>query len=309
MDSIKNLNILVVGDIMLDKYVRGDVTRISPEAPVPVINITDEDYTLGGCGNVVRNLNELGVNVDCLASVAIDRNGEIIKDTLYQLGVRDFVIYDSEVTTVKKRVIANNTFTQMLRIDNEVKRDVNFLKAIGSLKGIHTHICQAEKYDVIIVSDYAKGMITAGMMEFLHTLNEKPKILVDPKPENAHLYKDVFMITPNKGEWEQIKKYNYDTNKTIKYILNTKGSKGMTLIDQSNGAHYDIKSKPRDIYNVSGAGDTVVAVMGICIALGIDLVIAAKIANECAGYVVTKPGTSTIPLDKFKKYYESFINT
>jgi rfaE bifunctional protein kinase chain/domain len=292
--KIDNMKILVVGDIMLDKYVVGDVSRISPEAPVPIVYVTEEYYTLGGCGNVVRNIRELGAQVDCLASVHVGYNGERIKDELDRIGAGDIVIYGSKETTVKERIIADERKVQMIRIDRERTDEIDSDVAIKQFKK-----SGRKNYDIIVVSDYAKGMITNDLMNFLKTQNTR--IIVDPKPINGFLYNDVFMVAPNEKEWIVMKLTSQYNLKNVQYILETKGGKGMILTD-FNQSWDIITEKPLDVYNVSGCGDVVIAVMAVCLSMGSSPIAAAKIANKCAGYTATKPDTSVITKDKFESY-------
>ena len=299
MKQLEDIKILVVGDIMLDKYVVGDVSRLSPEAPVPIVNVKEEYYTIGGCGNVVRNIRELGVQVDCLASIGLDRNGEIIADELDRIGARYFPLYDSRQTTVKERIIADQRKVQMLRIDREEINKVDDLKAIKSFKS-----GGGSNYDIVIVSDYAKGMITTGLMDFLKTQNTN--IIVDPKPYNGSLYNDVFMITPNEREWGLMQITSSYSLKNVKFVLETKGKNGMILHDRTQKQDWPIQSEAVEVYNVSGAGDTVVAIIAVCISMGFHVLQAAIIANKCAGYVVTQPGTTTVPKNIFMNACDMF---
>ena len=295
MKQLEDIKILVVGDIMLDKYVVGDVSRISPEAPVPIVNVKEEYYTIGGCGNVVRNIRELGVQVDCLASIGLDRNGEIIADSLDRIGARYFPLYASRQTTVKERIIADQRKVQMLRIDREEINKVDDLKAIKSFKS-----GERNNYDIVIVSDYAKGMVTNGLMDFLKT-QQNADIIVDPKPPGGCLYgyNNVFMITPNEREWKMMQAMSSCNWENIKFVLETKGRDGMILHDQTQKQDWPIQSEAVEVYNVSGAGDTVVAIIAVCISMGFHVVQSAIIANKCAGYVVTQPGTTTVPKNIF----------
>jgi len=293
MKELEKLNILVVGDIMLDKYLVGDVERISPEAPVPVVNVTEEYSTLGGCGNVVRNIAELGANVICLASVGDDDNGLEIHRKLEELNIIDLTINASKVTTIKERVVASYRQVQMLRIDIEDKTAIDAFLLIDALSCSPVH---PDKIDMIVVSDYAKGVISYNLMGTLKGLDHK-RIIVDPKPENGRLYDHVYMITPNQKEWGHMKLVSSYNLSNVQYILETKGKEGMTLYDADR--HWDIPSDPVEVYNVSGAGDSVVAVMSVCLGMGLNPVISAKIANKCAGYVVTQPGTSIVPKNIF----------
>jgi len=296
MKTLDQLKVLVVGDIMLDKYVCGNVNRISPEAPVPIINVTDEYYTLGGCGNVVRNIKELGCNVHCVASIGIDKDGVRIESELKRLGVRSLLVHGSRRTTVKERIIADQRQIQMLRLDREYVDLINHNLVTEMMKTA----CK-DDYDIVIVSDYAKGLISHELMVYLK-YQQNADIIVDPKPKNANLYNGVFMITPNENEWKEIKAFPHNISK-VNYILETRGHKGMRLFENHRNIEHEIFADEALVYNVSGAGDTVIAIMGVCLAMNMDPLTAAKISNKCAGYVVTQPGTTPVPKDIFLKYF------
>jgi len=302
MKNLEDVNILVIGDIMLDKYVVGQVERISPEAPVPVVNVTDEYSTLGGCGNVVRNLRELGVNVDCLASIGPDENGREITTKLNQIGAGCFVFFGSKVSSVKERIVSDHRQVQMLRIDREMRSPIDHNMAIEYF----TRMTGGgnKEYDIVVISDYAKGMISYDLI--YHFRQEGYKLIADPKPENGYIYNGVYMITPNEKEWGSMivsSAYNLDH---VEYILVTQGKDGMTLITNDNETKdKKIEGKPVEIFNVSGAGDTVIAVMSTCISMGMDEYHAAMISNECAADVVTRPGTSVISKNKFIQILQS----
>lgn len=288
---IENANILVIGDIMLDRYVVGEVERISPEAPVPIVNVTNTYHTLGGCGNVVRNLKSIGATVSCMAVVGDDESGETIKGELSRLKVKSMMTtLQDRITSVKTRIVANHRQTQMLRFDNEEVSNVD-------VRDLGLTVYNLEKFDIIVISDYAKGIITNDLMWKIKELNIP--IIVDPKPKNIKLYDDVFMITPNRKEYQTIVDNGDEIFAT--FILKTLGRDGMELEDFTCNRTYHIKSEPIEVYNVTGAGDTVVAVMAACIASKIDILLSAKIANDCAHFVVTQPGTTTIPKKLFNE--------
>ena len=297
MKKLEDIRILVVGDIMLDKYVMGEVERISPEAPVPIVKVLEEYHTLGGCGNVVRNIREIGPKVDCLASIGADRNGQIVIDELDKINTISKLITDSKVTIVKERVIADERKIQMIRVDRECIAPIDHEKAIAALEG------HPLEYDIIVVSDYAKGMITNKLMKYLNKLDTR--IIVDPKPQHKNIYGFPFMITPNEKEMEAMGGSNELILNGCRYVLETKGQRGMSIYDESQS--WDIEAEPVEVYNVSGAGDTVVAVMAICISMGYSPVESATIANKCAAYVVTQSGTSVVPksifIDNLDVYY------
>ena len=290
--NIENAKILVVGDIMLDHYIVGEVKRISPEAPVPILNVTKEYSTLGGCGNVVRNIVGMGAEAICLSIIGPDETGMRIMQHLEIDGITDSFINMSRnmITTKKTRIVSGSQETQMLRVDEEnfITHDLS-----NNINKLPSNI------DVIVVSDYNKGVVTKELIEALKTL-QKP-IIVDPKPRSGseNIYDGVFLITPNQKEFDEMKMPS-----NVEYVLKTMGKDGMELNGYDSKIH--IPTTPSTVYNVSGAGDTVVAALSVCMACDIDLLSATKIANECAGYVVTKKGTSTVPSEVFIKIVESY---
>jgi len=298
---------------MLDVYRIGAVTRISPEAPVPVINLLKTYHTLGGCGNVARNIKELGVNVDCFSSIANDLYGKQIIDKLVKNSIGTMIYYKSIKTTVKERIVSDPGNIQMMRIDYENTDPINILDdtMIDSIK----HINFMNKYDIIVISDYAKGVITKDLINFLKTL-EVP-IIIDPKPKQKKIYNEVFsniqssnnfMITPNKKEWEEIKNEPFINN--FKYILITKGQDGMDLIQPNKNKSDKIlttSSEPVFVYNVSGAGDVVLAVISVCLSHGIDIDKSIYIANDCARYSVTNPNTCVVKKKIFNKFLSKYF--
>ena len=297
MKRTSDINVLVVGDIMLDTYIVGQVDRISPEAPVPIVKVTDEYSTLGGCGNVFNNIKSIGAGASCITSFGDDDAGHVISEMLND----SIIIANKDTETIEKiRVVANHKETQMIRIDKEfntIKMDREIVKQIA--------YSNRKCYDIIIVSDYAKGMINEDLMNYLKTLNTP--IIVDPKPIHGRLYNDVFMITPNKIEYLEMSiMSSYQTGRGVDYILQTAGRDGMFLSDLKKKKNTHIKTTPTDVYNVTGAGDTVIAVISVCIAMGIDVITSAKIANKCASYVVTKPGTTPVPKAVFEKALKQF---
>lgn len=300
-ESLKYMKILVVGDIMLDRYVIGEVERISPEAPVPVVHVQNEYSTLGGCGNTVRNIRELGPQVFCLFSISDDVYGQSILKKMNAINAIPITVFDSKETIVKERVIAHERQIQMIRIDRENIKPINPKKCIEALYKFYM-----KQFDIIVISDYAKGMITEELMDFLKNETQS-KIIIDPKPENIHLYNDVYMITPNIKEYSEIvKKLFPRTVNLTKYTLITEGSKGMTLIDNVDHTESKIKADPVEVYNVSGAGDTVISIMAVCLSMGWSTIDSAYVANKCAAHVVTQPGTSIVPQNKFIEIVQQY---
>lgn len=298
-------NILVVGDIMLDKYIWGDVNRISQEAPVQIVNVVNETYLPGGAANVANNLVSLGAKVTLVGLVGDDEEKDRLIKELNKKNIgTDGIFVDSKRPTTKKvRIVSKNQ--QLLRIDYEKSQNADhdisrkLISFVESKIGCH---------DILIISDYSKGVITKEVLISIKEIckNNGKKIIADSKPNNLHLYRGVFMITPNhheackfalvddKNEDDHIfmagekLKDNLNTN-----VLITRGSRGMTLFEKGKDP-LNMPAKTREVYDITGAGDTVVAALAIAIASGSDLGTASLISNYAAGVVVGKLGTSTL---------------
>lgn len=298
LKNFKDISILVVGDVMLDRYILGSVNRISPEAPVPVVKASGEYTELGGCGNVVKNLRSIGVDTFSIIGLGEDDSGEEI---ISLIGKCMGIVTPGSETIQKVRIVTESRQTQMLRIDyeeNAVQMTTDIVHNIAS------QIRQC--YDMIIVSDYGKGMINEELMSYLKGL--RTPIIVDPKPINSSCYDNVFMITPNENEYDVMM---LDTPtplvKNVQYILKTAGADGMYLQDTTTKKEVHIEAEHVDVFNVIGAGDVVVAVIAACISSGLDVVTSARISNRCGNYVVTKPGTSFIPTKIFQEIFASEV--
>ncbi|NPA51852.1 MAG: D-glycero-beta-D-manno-heptose-7-phosphate kinase [Aquificae bacterium] len=297
IDDFPKRKILVIGDVMLDKYLWGNVERISPEAPVPVFEVQRETVNLGGACNVANNISALDAKAYIIGVIGKDINGKILKQLLREKGIESILVEDSErPTTIKTRVIAVSQ--QLIRIDREskVKLSVEIEKEI-----LHKIDSVIDKVDAVIVSDYGKGVITQKVMDKL--LSSGKMIFVDPKPSNCHLYKNVTIMTPNKKEAYQCAKTDQDSNvevvgkKIMEYLninqlLITLGAEGMALFEGENT--YFIKARAKKVFDVTGAGDTVIAVLTLSKTSGADWKESACIANFAAGYVVGEIGTATV---------------
>ena len=305
MSKFNKCKILVVGDLMVDEYLWGDVDRISPEAPVQVVLVKNENYTLGGSGNVVNNLVELGAKVSVIGITGTDRHGNLLLKKLNELGVdtAGVVQEPDRPTTRKTRIIAANQ--HVLRIDRETKRKI-LAKTFELLAGfIEEKVSSA---DLILISDYEKGLITNSLFSKLIEFAKKHNkiTIADPKGLNFSKYSGVFLLTPNRkeaafatgteisDEAALIKAGNkiLDTA-IIDNLLITCGKDGIILFEK-NKEPYKISAKARQVYDVSGAGDTVLAVIGLALASGSSLKDSAAIANTAAGIVVGKVGTATV---------------
>ena len=297
--EISDIRILVIGDIILDEYIYGEVTRISPEAPVPIVKETKREYKLGGAANVAANIASIGVNVDLIGQTGgkSDKDTNMLTTLCRGYNIHEHFYENLKETIKKTRVIANNQ--QVVRIDTETLQD--FEDFSGTL--------QEKEYDCIVVSDYAKGTITEAVM---NTLKETgSRIIVDPKPSNCHLYEGVFLMTPNELEATSlvgggIKEVPEISVKSISKswecsTLLTLGSQGMVLYNRETHQTTRLKTVAQEVFDVTGAGDTVVGVLAVVISLGFGLELACRVANGAAAITVSHHGTSTITYTDFKK--------
>ena len=317
--GLKNKSILVVGDTMVDRFVWGKVSRISPEAPVPVVEVTKETQTLGGAGNVANNITSLGAKAYIITVIGDDLDGLCIKEMLESKNINtDYVIVDKQrPTTLKTRIVASNQ--QVVRVDKEIKGYFSGKTEVAILKNIDAVM---KKVDGVIISDYAKGIVTDKVLKKIITLakNKKIPVTVDPKVENFKKYKHITCMTPNTKEaiegmnaQHQGIKSDDDIAKLGKKILKllesqsvliTRGEKGMTIIEKNKVTH--IPTRAKEVYDVTGAGDTVIATMTLALAAKRKLVEAAEIANFAAGIVVGKVGTATVTVDEIVKAIKTF---
>jgi len=291
----KDMNFLVLGDIMLDRYTIGEVNRISPEAPVQIVNVKYQYDVLGGAANCARNIASItGKNtVDILGYFdPMDDAGKVIQKLLNDEGIFFYLMTDNNKrpTTVKERIYSGNH--PLLRIDTEVKTPIPFEIPLNWLESTWL-----DRYDYIIISDYAKGVITSSFMEYFTPYVNK--IIIDPKPENWARYPSgVLLMTPNDIEHGEMR---YRQPDYPQYVLITKGKDGMTL--STKGWSKSIKSLDVENSSVIGAGDTVTAIMAVSLQRGVDMVRSARIANACAGYVVSQPGTAVVPKDVYEDIF------
>ena len=297
-NGISACKILVIGDVMLDKYYFSEVTRISPEAPVPIAKIFEVRETLGGAANVAHNLALLGCQTSLIGQIARDNHGEIFLSKLKSLGV-DFS-ETSKPTTTKIRVISGHQ--QMIRLDFE---DSSELDGISSDKLLKNFTEQLKNADAVIISDYGKGVCTKKVCrEIIGACRaQKKPVIVDPKGDNWQKYFDASFITPNLKELNAIlpKKISNDDVQieesakkvvdefNLRGLIVTRSAEGLSLIDGEKISH--IKARAQEVFDVSGAGDTVIAVFALALAGKLDSDVAAYLANIAAGVVVAKVGT------------------
>jgi len=294
---------LVVGDLMLDEYVFSDVDRISPEAPVPVAKVRERKFMLGGCGNVQKNLRTLGGEVFTIAVVGQDIAGK----RLSRMMTSDLVFDFGRKTSIKRRIIAHSQ--QLLRIDEETSSKLSVQKEQEIIRKIKKYI---DKVDVVVLSDYAKGVLTDDVLRFvISQCNERGvPIVLDPKREDYSAYRGSILVTPNEKEAFLVSN-TVDTelacrfiseNFNINQVLITRGEDGMTFLDGQK--IYDISTKAEYVYNVTGAGDTVVALMSLGIANNADMIDCVHLANIAASIVIEKVGTVAPSWDEILRRVE-----
>ncbi|MDR1434506.1 D-glycero-beta-D-manno-heptose-7-phosphate kinase [Candidatus Endomicrobiellum devescovinae] len=316
----KKQTVLVVGDTMVDKFIWGKVVRISPEAPVPVVEVTKETEVLGGAANVANNITALGGKAFIVSAIGEDITGKTLIEMLSEKNINyDYLVYSSHrPTIIKTRIIAASQ--QVVRVDKEVKGIFERSTELKIIKNIEETIPKA---NAVIISDYGKGVVSPIVLKKTIALARKYKIpvTVDPKIDLFKKYKKITTMTPNEKEAiEGMGLKNIKTDKDIavlgKKILKTLGSnsvvitrgeKGMTLIEPNNKIT-NIPTRAKEVYDVTGAGDTVISTMTLALAAKADLLSAAEIANFAAGIVVGKLGTATTNPQELEEVVKDFYN-
>lgn len=315
LENFANTRILVVGDVMLDRYWWGSVKRISPEAPVPVVELTNCTYSGGGAANVATNVAGLGAKSVLLGVVGSDNEASLLRNHLVSAGVvADYLqSVPGRPTTVKTRVVAHHQ--HVARVDHEVNQPLDSESEKAVLSKLSTLIDEA---DTVIVSDYAKGLLTTGFLAELMTLaaGANKNVLVDPKGKSYARYRGATMITPNRIEAAEA--CNLDPHSTdiieraggqlmreleVAAVLITQGEAGMTLFRRDQQPKH-FETEARNVYDVTGAGDTVIATLATAIGAGADLETATRLANTAAGIVVEQVGTSSISLEQLRHAIE-----
>lgn len=309
--ELSRKKILVIGDVMLDTYIDGEVERISPEAPVPVVLEKGRTYFLGGAGNVAKNVATLGGQVYLSGIIGSDQEGKIVRNLITKSKIHPLLVVDrARPTTTKTRVTTLRH--QLLRIDQESTLPIS--------KNLERHLTKSLKKipnpDVVVISDYLKGCLTADLVKTIKKIFNQSQIVVDLKPSHKHFYRGVFAITPNLKEAHELTGFpiNDDTSasrgarlisqKLSTSVVLTRGEKGITVFDKKTDKITHIPSKKLPVFDVTGAGDTVIAAISLFLATGVDLVQASKIANLAAGRVVGSSGTTTVTL----KDLENLLN-
>ena len=311
----KQPSILVIGDLMIDHYIWGDATRLSPEAPVPIVSIKSESTTLGGAGNVVQNLVGLGANVTVAGVIGNDVTGNQLIEILEAEGVKTNTIIkdNSRPTTIKTRVLAGRH--QLVRIDRETTEPIS--KTLeDELAGKLTAII--DKADVIILSDYNKGLFAPALTQRLIKIanDHHKKVIIDPKGLNYEKYNGAYLIKPNRKELAEAAKVELIKNieelqqaaKTIfgqtktAYLIVTLSEEGMAIVTEHTSKLLPVKAT--EVFDVTGAGDTVIAAIAYFIAAGFTVEEACELANHAAAIVIRHVGSATTTIDEIIKDME-----
>lgn len=311
----KRPSVLVIGDLMVDHYIWGSATRLSPEAPVPVVNVKKESTTLGGAGNVVQNLVALGANVTVAGVIGNDASGKQLIEIMKSEGVQTATIIadHSRTTTVKTRVLVGSH--QLVRVDREVTEAVSAELEEELITGIIANIDSA---DIVLLSDYNKGLFAPGLTQRIIGIANKhqKRVVIDPKGLNYEKYKGAYIIKPNRKELAEAAKTEKTGNladlenaaKTIflqtgtDYLIVTLSEEGMAIITEHSSKLMPVKAT--EVFDVTGAGDTVIAVLAYFTALGFSVEEACELANHAAANVVRHVGSATTTIDEILKDME-----
>jgi D-beta-D-heptose 7-phosphate kinase/D-beta-D-heptose 1-phosphate adenosyltransferase len=304
LKRLPDVRVLVVGDLMLDEYLWGKTERISPEAPVQVVDVLRDDLRLGGAGNVINNLVALGCKAQILSVLGNDSDGQRLQSMLAEKKLdTGNIFFDQERKTSRKtRILASNQ--QMMRIDRESREDI---PAPMESRVLDRFAELAEHCSVILVSDYNKGLLTKNLLaEMIRMARDRNiPVFVDPKGNNFSKYRGATLLTPNRKEVLKAARLDFLSDENLRTagkelvesldleaLLLTRSEEGMTLFFP--GEEVDLPTRAREVFDVSGAGDTVLSVLGAAFATGLSLLEAATVANIAAGVVVGKVGTSTV---------------
>lgn len=308
--AMHDRKIVILGDVMLDEFVWGEVTRISPEAPVPVVDVRRESVHLGGAANVLANVAALGANACVVGVIGDDAAGERLKATLQEtssLQTSDCLVVDQDrPSTTKTRIIAHNQL--VVRADREKRSPVNGnveQRIVVSLKKA------LQNAHAFVISDYDKGVVTPGILrEVLPFAYERVPVLIDPKIRNFSHYHPASLITPNHHEALRMTNSEEDSDEGLHQaarriqaqlscdaVLITRGDRGIMLVEGDNEPVF-VATAAREVYDVTGAGDTVIATLAAALSTGATMLEAATLANHAAGIVVGKVGTATTTADE-----------
>ncbi|MFP6854895.1 MAG: PfkB family carbohydrate kinase [Opitutales bacterium] len=317
LEKIKNLRVLVVGDAMLDHYVWGDVTRVSPEAPVPVVRVESDSYVAGGAANVALNAASFGAEVILCGWIGRDEPGDRLAAVLGERGVKfDEAFRRSDCGTIcKSRIMARNQ--QLCRVDRELLPEAYALNSERDREPIDARLAEA---DAVILSDYGKGFVDNALIERMLTKRASSKTIValDPKPRRRLRHEGIDLLTPNRTEALELAGLDKEGGGTFpadrvcsliherhapRYLAVTLGARGM-LLSEGGELGETIPTAAREVFDVSGAGDTVISTLTLALAAGASFREAAVLSNAAAGLVVGKVGTATTEPEEILAYLE-----
>jgi len=299
---MRGRRVLVLGDLMLDEFLWGRVSRISPEAPVPVVEVNRHSFHVGGAGNVAANVRSLGGHAMLVSALGADAGGAQLRQAVAEAGVEARLLTwpAGRPTTVKTRIVAHHQ--QVVRADREHDADLDPRTAAALLAALGEEL---RRCDTLVVSDYRKGVVTPTLLRRLPALvRRRVPLLVDPKPRHFRLYRGATVVTPNQLEAEQATGLRLRSESELPAIgqrllrllgcraaLVTRGERGLSLFERGRPPLH-VPAAAREVFDVTGAGDTVIATMGLALAAGASLSEAAVLANAAAGVVVGKLGTA-----------------
>lgn len=309
LDEFRQRRVVVVGDLMLDEFVHGDVRRISPEAPVPILEVKDRTSMPGGAANAAANVASLGGRTALIGCIGRDEAGETTRRLLTAAGIDagGLVVDPSRPTTVKTRIVARHQ--QVVRIDHETRGPFSSDVGAALLNAVEAALVGA---DACIISDYGKGVVTPELVAGVVKLAAGKPVIVDPKRRDFSAYRGASVLTPNLSELEQATGRSCVTTREIieaaetllpelagGSLLVTRGPEGMSLVEPNKPAVH-VPARARAVFDVTGAGDTVVGTLALALAVGLPMTVAIEVASAAAAIVVSKPGTATLTVDELR---------
>lgn len=322
LDSFSQKKVLVLGDVMIDAYLVGAANRISPEAPVPVVDVQERFYRLGGAANVALNLLALGATPILCSVVGHDQKATLFADLMKEKNLDSQYLVESmdRKTTTKYRVIGNKV--QMLRIDEEDRQPLNETEEELFLKAVR-RVLETQPIDAIVFEDYDKGVLSPSVIQTIVAWSKERNLVVtvDPKKRNFNHYQGVTLFKPNLKElkegvenydrefsMERVKKLMMDFSEAndIEMLFTTLSERGVALYDRARSLFYDEPAYLRKISDVSGAGDTVISVATLCLAAGLDSIATVRIANLAGGIVCEHSGVVPVPLPYLESEIEKY---
>ncbi len=314
LDRIHAVRALVIGDLMLDEYLWGKTERISPEAPVQVVDIMNEDLRLGGAGNVINNLVTLGCRVHVAGVLGNGQDGDLLRGMLEekQVDTAGLLFDPLRKTSRKTRILASHQ--QMMRIDRETREPISAEQEQALSDYVREN---ADRFDVILISDYLKGVLTEGLLQQIISIGKDRglPVVIDPKGNDYRKYRGATLLTPNRKETEVASRVAITDQESLRLagrtllesldletLVVTRSEEGISIFFR-DGREVHLPTEAREVYDVTGAGDTVLSMIGVGLACGLAIDDAARMANLAAGIAVSKVGTSTVGVDEIREVF------